>query len=233
MKTLILLAGLGLGAAVHTSAALCTFSGFENGGNIPDGNVNPWSDTRTLSGLAGTAITSVSVWLNVSGGFNGDLYCYLSYNGVLVPLLNRPGVGANSAYGYSNAGLDVTFTDAAANNIHFYGSGSIAGGAPWKPDGRTINPVTSLPAEFDAAGTVTFGAFSGMNPNGDWTLAVADVSGGGGQATVENWGLDIEAVPEPVNVALGLFGGLWGVTRLVHYLRRRNRTHHVAGNPVS
>ena len=228
MKKMILLTSLCFGTAVSAPAALYSStyykSGFANSGNIPDGNVSPWSDTRTVSGITESSIVSVSVRLNVSGGFNGDLYGYLSYNGVLVPLLNRVGVGAGNPAGYGDAGLNVTFTDGTANNIHFYqsvGSYSISGGAAWQPDGRTINPVTSSPSAFDAAGTVTFAAFSGMNPNGDWSLVLADVSLGGGQATVLNWGLDINAVPEPVNVALGLFAGLFGVAQLVRRLHRR------------
>jgi subtilisin-like proprotein convertase family protein len=208
MKKLILLAVLHLAASATTPAALLSFtfnSDFENGGNIPDGNVNPWSDTRTLSGIAEGSIADVTVRLNLSGGFNGDLYGYLSYNGVLVPLVNRVGVGTGSAFGYADAGLNVTFTDGAANNIHFYqsvGGYSISGGAAWQPDGRTINPVTSPPEAFDAPGTMILGAFRGMNPNGSWTLALADVSDGGGQTTVVSWGLDITAVPEPANTAL-------------------------------
>ena len=224
MKKFILITSLCLGAALTAPATLysSTYS-FENGVNIPDGNVSPWSDTRTLSGIAEPSIATVSVWLNVSGGFNGDLYGYLSYNGMLVPLLNRAGVGTGNAFGYADAGLNVKFTDTADNNIHFYQAvwGSIAGGATWQPDVRTINPVTSSPSAFDAPGTVTLGAFSGMNPNGDWTLVLADVSSGGGQATVQSWGLDIAAVPEPVHIALGVFGGLFAAVQLACLLRRR------------
>ncbi len=33
--------------------------------------------------------------------------------------------------------------------------------------------------------------------------------GGGGESTITSWSLDlITAVPEPINVALGVFGGL-------------------------
>ena len=225
MKKFILITSLCLGAALTAPAALnsSTYnSGFENSGNIPDGNVSPWRDTRTVSGITDLAITGVSVWLNVSGGFNGDMYGYLSYNGVLVPLLNRAGVGTGNAFGYADAGLNVKFTDTADNNIHFYqevGGFSIAGGATWRPDGRTIDPVTSLPSAFDAPGTVTLGAFSGMNPNGDWTLVLADVSSGSGQGTVLSWGLDIQAVPEPGHIAL--FGGLLIAVQLACLFRRR------------
>jgi hypothetical protein len=126
-------------------------------------------------------------------------------------------VGTGNAFGYADAGLNVKFTDTAANNIHFYQAVdgySIADGATWRPDGQTINPVTSPPSAFDAPGTVTLGVFSGMNPNGDWMLVLADVSSGSGQATVLSWGLDIQVVPEPVHVALGVFGGLFAAVQL-------------------
>ena len=183
-------------------------SGFENGGVIADGSLVPWSDTQDLAGAAGAEITTVTVTLNITGGYNGDLYGYLSHDGVMVPLLNRPGVGTGSAFGYSDSGLNVTFTDSAANNIHTYQtvpSFNISGAADWQPDGRTINPATSPTASFDAAGTAHLSDFNGLNPNGSWTLVIADTSGGGGQATLSSWGLSVSettAVPEPATTGL-------------------------------
>ncbi len=45
-------------------------TGFQNGGVIPDGNLSGWADTRTVDGAG--AISSLSVTLNLSGGWNGD-----------------------------------------------------------------------------------------------------------------------------------------------------------------
>ena len=210
MKQLTFLTAFLLAASASAPAALYSYtynSGFANLGVIEDGNASPWNDTRTLTELTGLTITGVAVRLTLSGGYNGDLYGYLSHNGVLVPLLNRAGVGSANAFGYADAGLNVTFRDAAANNLHFYqgvGGYDLADGAQWQPDGRTLNPITSLPADFDAAGTIDLSAFNGPNAGGDWTLVFADVSAGGGLSVVESWGLDIEAVPEPANVALGI-----------------------------
>ena len=233
MKTLILLASLSLGVAGSASAAVdysATYnSGFENSGNITDGNSSPWSDTRTVSGISEAAIGSVSIVVNISGGYNGDLYGYLSHAGVLIPLLNRVGTGNSSAFGYGDSGLNVTFTDAGVNNIHTYQSVSgysITGGATWQPDGRTINPVTSAPSAYDAAGTTTFANLAGLSPNGDWTLVFADLSAGGGQAQVLSWGVNITAVPEPINVALGVFGAVFTGVAVVR--RRRARKLSVA-----
>jgi MYXO-CTERM domain-containing protein len=49
------------------------------------------------------------------------------------------------------------------------------------------------------------GSFAGSDPNGTWTLFLADLSSGA-QSTVVSWGLDIITVPEPSTVAMGLMG---------------------------
>ena len=59
-------------------------------------------------------------------------------------------------------------------------------------------------------GAALSSAFNGSNPNNTWTLFFADTSAGG-TTTLNGWSLDVTAVtavPEPVNVALGVFGGL-------------------------
>ena len=47
--------------------------------------------------------------------------------------------------------------------------------------------------------------FSTYNPNDTWTIFFADTSPGG-ENTLISWGLNITAVPEPINIALGIFG---------------------------
>jgi len=169
-------------------------SGFANGGLIPDDNPNGWSDTRTVSDIpAGLTIGTVAVTFTINGGWNGDLYGYLSHNGVLIPLLNRVGQGTGSeptyTFGYGNAGFNnVTLADGAGVNIHNYG-------------GLGVPTGTYVP---DSGGLSFAGVFGGGNPDGDWTLFVADLSGGS-QSTLVSWSLGITAVPEPVNVALGVF----------------------------
>jgi hypothetical protein len=60
------------------------------------------------------------------------------------------------------------------------------------------------------AGPLTFNSqFASSDPNGSWTLFIADLSGGS-VSTLNSFSLDLTAVPEPVSVALGIFGGtLW------------------------
>jgi hypothetical protein len=55
--------------------------------------------------------------------------------------------------------------------------------------------------------TVPLASFAGYNPNNSWTLFFADVDIGS-QNSLTSWSLEVSAVPEPVNVALGLFGAI-------------------------
>jgi len=62
--------------------------------------------------------------------------------------------------------------------------------------------------------------FNGQNPNDTWTLFFAD-SVPGDTTTLNGWSLDITAVPEPINAALGLFGVLLVVgTWVTHYIKK-------------
>jgi subtilisin-like proprotein convertase family protein len=191
----------------------------------------------TLSDPA-ASITALTVTLNISGGYNGDLYAYLSHGSGFAVLLNRTGVGAStsgsSANGYANTGFAITFDAAASANIHFYqnnspgfnGSGQLTG--TWQPDGRGVDPESAASA-FDASGTANFSTFTGLNPNGTWTLFIADVSAGS-ISTLNDFTVSVSAaVPEPVNVALGIFGGLWVVCSSVRNQRVRRVFFRVAG----
>jgi subtilisin-like proprotein convertase family protein len=190
-------------------------TGFANGGVIPDGSLTGWANTQTLSG-APTSISDVSVTLNLSGGWNGDLYAYLVHSSGFSVLLNRVGRETGNAPGYGTAGMSVTLNDLAALNIHSV-LAPTAGGT-YQPDGRNINPLSSV-ATFDSTLPSTpLSSFNGLNANGNWTLFVADVSGGD-VSTVTSWGLDIASVPEPASlvegsVAVLFLGGVIGLYRL-------------------
>lgn len=198
-------------------------------GQVPDNSTVGFATTANASGYQPT-ITAVSVTLNITGGFNGDLYAYLSHGGVLLPLLNRVGVsgtGDGNDVGYLETGLNLTLDPAAANDVHFYrdyspaynGSGQLTG--TWQPDGRSIDPASDR-ALFDSAGRLTFASFNGLDPNGMWTLFIADLSPGG-QSELAGWALSVTAVPEPVNAALGFLA----VALVSTALSRINR----AGDP--
>ena len=162
------------------------------------------------------------------------MYAYLSYGGVLVPLLNRVGVGSSppttTPFGYGDSGLNLILTDTGAyGDIHLYqqvgsyGSLIANGTSTWTPDGRNISPNLSTPSQFDDAASSRLAldtTFGGLNPNGTWTLFFADVSKGGGSSTLTSWSMDITAVPEPTNLALGLLGG---ISLVVVAARRRQQ----------
>ncbi|PWU14557.1 MAG: PEP-CTERM sorting domain-containing protein [Verrucomicrobia bacterium] len=197
-----------LTAALSSRAALYTFTfngPFANSGNVPDGNLSGWADPQNLGGMY-QQITALQVKLNITGGYNGDLYAYISHDNVLIPLLNRVGVGSGNAFGSSDSGFNVTFT-ASGTDIHnaSAGGGQLTG--TYAADGRTISPLSPA-AAFDTASRVALSAYNNLDPNGLWYLFISDVSAGGGLSHVNSWELDIAAVPEPVGIAMGIFAAL-------------------------
>ncbi|MEY4388042.1 MAG: hypothetical protein RLY20_3325 [Verrucomicrobiota bacterium] len=195
----VLLATLASHATLYTTN---WNSGFANGGVVPDNNLSGWADTRTVGAIPAGTFTSLSVTLNLSGGWNGDLYAYLVHSSGFTVLLDRVGTGVSgvSSYGYGDAGMNVTLA-ASGTSIHQYGGNSTFSATPtgiWMTD----NTSGSL------------GSFLSTNPNGTWSLFIADLSGGS-VSTVQSWGLqmDIVAVPEVetwVAAALaGMFGAFW------------------------
>jgi hypothetical protein len=194
-----------------------TFStGFQNGGVIPDGSLTGWSDTRSVNSLGGP-VTSVSVGLKLNGGGNGDLYAYLGHNSGFAVLLNRVGRTAATPAGYSTAGMEVTLSDAVGlGNIH--GVASPTAGQNYQIDGRNISPLSSGAIFDSTSAAAMMSSFNGLNGNGNWTLFIADVSGGD-QSTLAEWTLNIAAVPEPASlvegaVAVLFLGGVIGLYRL-------------------
>jgi hypothetical protein len=151
-------------------------------------------------------LTSLTVTLNISGGWNGDLYGYLSHNGTLVTLLNFVGTGTGGAFqsaaGYSTSGFNnITLADlGAGGNIHNIEVPE--SGVSYAPDGGSLS------------------SFNGLNPDGTWTLFLADNSAPD-QSTLQGWNLSITAVPEPVTLALSIFGGLLLITWIVRYVVSR------------
>jgi subtilisin-like proprotein convertase family protein len=219
IKILSVVCGLALGLVSASASLSISYSGF--GQQITDGSSVGITSVATVSGAGSIASSgdNVSVTLNLSGGNIGDLVAYLNYGGVggvTVQLLNRPGTGGNpSALGYTgNSSFifnPVTLSDGNSTGVDSYGGGSVNSAVSYNP----------------TSGSTAFQAFNGLSSaNGNWTLLFADLSGGDGAnvTTLNGWSLDITAVPEPVNVALGIFGvGMIGtaVLRGCHWTRKR------------
>lgn len=210
------LLALVLGAGAPSAALAYSTSVNNLFATIPDGDLNGYQNSFSLNGLSGP-VSHVSVTLNISGGFNGDLYGYLIHNHTNAILLNRVGVSSASSVGYPDAGFgpdaastSFTLDDLANRDVHLYrtfpyilnGSGQLTG--TWQPDGRAIDPLSAGSAFDTAARSNPLGIFNGLDPNGSWTLYLADVSSGG-VSTLVGWGLTVD-VPEPSGAALLGFG---------------------------
>jgi PEP-CTERM motif-containing protein len=146
--------------------------------------------------------------LNVSGGFNGDYYAYLVHNGGFAVLLNRAGRTSGNHFGYSDSGLNVTFSDGSPSDIHTYQNVTPPASpltGMWAPDGRNVDPASVLDTD---PRTALLGSFNGQDPSGQWTVFISDVADGA-QGSLVNWGLVITAVPEPSSAML-IFLGLAG-----------------------
>ncbi len=111
----------------------------------------------------------------------------------------------------------MTFDDSAANgDIHNYrltlnGNHQTAISGPltglWAPDGRVPeNPSNPEQILDTTPRTALLQRFAGLDPNGSWTLFLADYESGG-TSRLTSWGLEI-TVPEPhgwVLTGLALF----------------------------
>lgn len=219
-KTTTTLLTLGIAGLVDNASAQWLISSFtlQPKAVIPDANPVGWMGQVTVNGLEGP-VANIQVTLDISGGYNGDLYAYLSApEGQMSVLLNRPGVTGTNPFGYSDAGFSITLDSAAANNIHDYGanssyglnySGQVTG--TWGADGRNIDPQ-SVGLAYDLASTAVgldiFTGLSGTALNGTWTIFIADSAGGGGAPTLNSVGLQVATVPEPQTWLLLMSGGL-------------------------
>ena len=207
MAPLFLLAALMLCCALTSHAQTFSFPGLNL--VIPDGQASGVANFESISTPI-HQISSIEVSLTISGNFNGDLYCYLQHGTNLSVLLNRPGRTGANGDGYDDSGFAITLDDnAPRGDIHNYqGVLRPPAGTPltglWQPDGRYIDPDSVLNTDPRNA---MLNLFNGADPNGDWTLFVADVSAGG-TSVLNSWQLIINPVPEPSTAALVGIGSL-------------------------
>jgi subtilisin-like proprotein convertase family protein len=204
----LLLAGILPGrAALFSSGTL--------NATIPDNDPNGYVSTINVSGFSGP-VRTVDVLLNVSGGYNGDLFAYVTYNGTSVILLNRVGTSSGNTYGYGDTGFNIRLSDSGLSGLHYYqdnggqinGSGQLTG--TWQPD---------------SAGVSFTSAYQNSSGNGSWSIFFADLDAGD-QSTLVSWSLDVTPVAEPINTALAIFGTLFAAAFVVHrtkswFLRNR------------
>jgi subtilisin-like proprotein convertase family protein len=183
---------------------------------IPDGNPNGIFSQISATGIP-ASLLNVSVNLDITGGYDGDLYAYLLFNNGSSPatqviLLNRIGNTAANPFGSQDPGLDVTFSDSAFTDIHLApDSGNSPLTGTFQVDGRNVDPQLVL----DNSLRSTFlSSLDGVSPDGTWTLFVADMAGGDttDTSTLVSWGINITVAPEPNSLSLLVVGlGIIGI----------------------
>jgi len=167
---------------------------------VPDNDATGLVSTQAVSGLFAT-IDSITVTLDISGGYNGDLYAYLlSPNDTMIKLLDRVGGG-----NYGNTGFSITLDDLGSHpSVQTYQGAS--------PSYNGGGQLTGTWATFSGG----LASLVGTDGNGTWSLFVADLSAGN-TSTLVSWGLTIATVPEPQTWVL--LGG--GSLAMVMLIRRK------------
>ncbi len=167
---------------------------------IPDNDDAGIISTQSVFASGISQIQTVTVTINITGTWNGDLYAYLVHDSGFSVLLNRAGRSLDNPDGSAASGMVVTFADSAASDIHTaipMVGGSFTG--TYQPDGRITDPLTVLNTD---SRTAMLSSFSGLNADGSWTLFIADQSPGE-TSTLQSWSMNITGVPEPSTTMLG------------------------------
>jgi len=139
--------------------------------------------------------------------FNGDYYVSLQHDSGYSVLLNRVGRTASNSFGYDGNGFDVIFAF-GGEDIHAYETSSFFTDAyeqltgTWGADGRNVDPSVVLDSDDR---TASLDSFIDLDPNGEWTIFLADM-GSNGNGVLKEWGLNITAIPEPTAMLLCMIG---------------------------
>ncbi len=185
---MMLVAACAQGSVSYSTGAITENTVIPNGN--PVGVTFNVDITAGESGIpASDVISGLTVGLDISGGYNGGLVAYLvAPNGTLVELLNQPGSGS-SPFGYAGSGLSVTLADGS-------------------PGIQTTSETAGVQftGTYGAAGSLS--SVNGSVADGDWTLFFANLGSGGSSGELLDFTLNLTAVPEPVGMGLGIFGGL-------------------------
>ncbi|HXI70588.1 MAG TPA: hypothetical protein VNN22_09575 [Verrucomicrobiae bacterium] len=113
--------------------------------------------------------------------------------------------------------LVLTFNDASSLTGNGSGiQGLLTLGTTTSSPYVSFAPVATSSSGAQRIYDVTFSTtpttgFNGLNPNGTWSLLLWDNGSSGIENGLLSWNLNITAVPEPVNVALGVFAGVFAL----------------------
>jgi subtilisin-like proprotein convertase family protein len=172
-------------------------------------------------------IVSVEMSLWLAHGAVGEVFAKLeSPQGTRIAVINRPGggeesgdstgaTGNNSNFGPADDPVELLFYDSASVSAEQIGVG-LGGDEVVGVDGSAVTDYA--PAPDGSADTGGFAAYVGEDPNGSWTLYLADTAitlmGGGQGGMLHRWELRIETIPEPATLALlGMGGALLAARR--------------------
>jgi len=191
LRRLVKWAGAGMTLLILTSAraGLYTAAFTDISLTIPDANPVGVMFAGSVTNVpSGWIVSGVTVQLNITNGYNGDLYGYLvAPNGTLVRLLNRPGTGL-IPFGASGPGMNITLQDGTTDH------------GPIQDETTSSFLIGSYNADQSMAG------FNGSLADGAWTLFMADLSGGG-TGVLNSLTLNITATAAPVTVTLARHSG--------------------------
>lgn len=212
---------LAVAGAITSTAAVVEYHSGSLAQIIPDDSATGIASMITIADAG--LVTGVSVSFEVSipagqTGWVGDLYAYLRHEDGFSVLLNRAGRTELNSFGYADSrSVRVTFSDDAMNgDIHGYrttlnggDSVSLTGAllGNWAPDGRSADPDVVVGG---SPRTALLGGFAGHELGGNWTLFVADLSGGGIHQ-LDRWGMQfqVQPIPEPGTTAAAVCAGLF------------------------
>ena len=177
-----LAAGLALSFCPAEAAPITVTDSTSPNAVIPDNNPNGLvSSINMNSGIS--SLTDVQVTVDVVGAptaWNGDYYAYLQYSSGLVVLLNNLGGGP---FGSPGNGFDLTFSDAAANVSTAPGLATTAAlNGTYAPQAGSLDST-----------------FGGLDPDGTWTLFIADTQPGG-VGELASWSLQVTGNPAVAGV---------------------------------
>lgn len=118
--------------------------------------------------------------------------------------------------------LILIFNDNASlpgGSTAIQGSRNLGTGA----DSAQVNfyPTATATSGAERIYDATFSGFNDLNPNNTWGLLLWDNSSSGIENGLVSRSLDITAVPEPVNIAVGIFGVALSTISLSRSLSRR------------
>jgi hypothetical protein len=140
---------------------------------------------------------------------------------------------SGEAFSITSLEIILTFNDASSLSGNSSGiEGHLLLGTGVSAPYVDFFPVATSSSGQQRTYDATFTDFNGLNPNNTWGLVLWDNSTSGIENHLNGWSLNITAVPEPVNIALGIFAGLSASALVVRSRRVRGRVQrwHKAAN---